>query len=47
MAYSFTALSPEGRSYLAEMTEEAFAAMIEEWRTHIDHWLVRNQETAN
>jgi hypothetical protein len=47
VAYSFTALSPEGRTYLAETTEEAFAAMIEEWRTHIDDWLVRNQATAN
>jgi hypothetical protein len=39
VAYSFTALSPSGRSFLAELTESAFARMIEDWRTRIDRWL--------
>jgi hypothetical protein len=40
VAYSFTALSPNGRLYLAELTERAFAAMIDEWRTRIDRRLL-------
>ena len=42
VGYAFTALSPGGRSYLANLTEEAFASMIEEWRTAIDRWLSSN-----
>jgi hypothetical protein len=38
--YSFTALTEKGRSYLAELTEEAFARMIEEWRVRINQWLL-------
>jgi hypothetical protein len=40
VAYSFTALSASGQRYLAGLTDQAFAAMIEAWRTRIDHWLI-------
>ncbi|TIO11142.1 hypothetical protein [Mesorhizobium sp.] len=39
IAYTFTALSTAGRSYLSELTEDAFARMIEGWKVGIDTWL--------
>ncbi len=39
IAYTFTALSTAGRSYLSELTEDAFANMIEGWKLRIDAWL--------
>lgn len=39
IAYTFTALSTAGRSYLSELTEDAFAQMIEGWKLRIDAWL--------
>lgn len=33
VSYTFTALSEAGNAYLDAMTEEAFAAYIESWRT--------------
>jgi hypothetical protein len=44
VAYTFTALTPDGQSYLAELTEDVFARMIEEWRTRIDRWLLSTQQ---
>ena len=32
VGYQFTALSPEGEAYLAELTPSAFTDMIEEWK---------------
>jgi hypothetical protein len=43
VTYAFTALSEQGRAHLAEVTETAFAAMIDGWREAIDH---RLSETA-
>jgi hypothetical protein len=40
VAYTFTALGSGGQSYLRDLTDEAFARMIEEWRTAIDRWLL-------
>lgn len=42
VAYTFTALTPDGQSYLSDLTEAAFARMIEEWRALIDRWLLGN-----
>ncbi|RWP17562.1 MAG: SRPBCC family protein [Mesorhizobium sp.] len=39
IAYTFTALSTAGRSYLSELTEDAFAQMIEGWKLRIEAWL--------
>ncbi|TIN34776.1 MAG: SRPBCC family protein [Mesorhizobium sp.] len=39
IAYTFTALNAAGISYLSELTEEAFAHMIEGWKLRIDAWL--------
>jgi hypothetical protein len=39
ITYTFTALSNEGRSYLASVSEPAFVGMIEEWRERIDRRL--------
>ncbi|RWP31427.1 hypothetical protein [Mesorhizobium sp.] len=38
IAYTFTALSTAGRSYLSELTEDAFA-QIEGWKLRIEAWL--------
>lgn len=40
IAYTFTALNTAGRSYLSELTEDAFAHMIEGWKVRIDAWLL-------
>jgi hypothetical protein len=32
VGYQFTALSPEGEAYLAQLTQDAFTSMIEEWK---------------
>ncbi|MER8710911.1 hypothetical protein [Mesorhizobium sp. M1295] len=40
IAYAFTALSPAGASYLSELTEDAFADMVEGWKLRVDAWLV-------
>lgn len=40
IAYSFTALSEAGRSYLSDLTEDAFTGMIETWKVRIDAWLL-------
>ena len=42
VAYAFTALSDEGRSCLAVLSEGAFARMIDDWQIRIDDWLLRN-----
>ncbi|RWP49197.1 hypothetical protein [Mesorhizobium sp.] len=39
IAYTFTALNTAGASYLSELTEDAFAHMIEGWKLRIDAWL--------
>lgn len=41
VAYTFTALSEQGLSHLADLTEDAFTRMIEEWRVRINQWLLR------
>lgn len=40
IAYTFTALNAAGRSYLSELTQDAFARMIETWKVRIDAWLL-------
>lgn len=40
IAYTFTALNAAGESYLSELTEDAFAHMIETWKVRIDAWLL-------
>ncbi len=42
VAYAFTALTPGGQSYLSDMTEAAFARMIEEWKKRLNQWLLGN-----
>lgn len=37
--YTFTALTADGRAYLAALTEPAFAKMIDGWRERINQWL--------
>ncbi|MEF2073139.1 hypothetical protein [Consotaella aegiceratis] len=39
VTYAVTALNADGEAYLADFTETAYAAMIEEWRVDIDRWL--------
>ena len=39
VAYTFTALTPVGQSYLSDLTEDAFAGMIDGWQTSINAWL--------
>ncbi|WP_343712037.1 SRPBCC family protein [Inquilinus sp.] len=39
IAYTYTALSPQGRVHLAELSEAAFTRMIEDWRNRIDRLL--------
>lgn len=39
VAYKFTALTPDGQSHLADLTEAAFAGMIDGWKTSINAWL--------
>ena len=39
VAYTFTALTPDGQSYLSNLTEAAFAGMIDGWQTSINAWL--------
>ena len=41
VAYTFTALTEQGRSDLAGMTETAFTGMIEDWRLRINRWLLQ------
>ncbi|RUW97446.1 MAG: SRPBCC family protein [Mesorhizobium sp.] len=36
ISYTLTALSEAGRSYLSELTEDAFTGMIETWKVRID-----------
>jgi hypothetical protein len=43
IAYTFTALSPEGKSYLAGLTGTAFSRMIDDWRTRIDQYLLTSR----
>ncbi|TIO74924.1 MAG: SRPBCC family protein [Mesorhizobium sp.] len=42
IAYTLTALNEAGRSYLFELTEDAFERMIEAWKVRIDAWLLKN-----
>lgn len=42
VAYAFTALTPGGESYLSDLTEAAFAQMIEEWKKRLNQWLLGN-----
>lgn len=46
VAYTFTALTDAGRAYLADLNEDAFARMIEDWRTKIDGWLAKDRQAA-
>jgi hypothetical protein len=39
VSYAFTGLNESGEAYLAGLTEDAFAAMIESWRGMIERWL--------
>lgn len=39
ITYKFTALTPDGQSYLAGLTEDAFAGMIDGWQRSINAWL--------
>ena len=39
VSYAITALNKTGQAYLAGLTEEAFARMIDGWQTSIDRWL--------
>ena len=41
VGYAFTALSPEGEAYLADITPTAFAAMIGEWERLILERIVK------
>ncbi|MER8640524.1 hypothetical protein [Mesorhizobium sp. M1365] len=38
--------SPAGASYLSELTEDAFADMIEGWKLRVDAWLVAVKSDA-
>jgi hypothetical protein len=40
VGYQFTALGPEGGAYMASLTPEAFAAMIEQWKQLIEERIV-------
>jgi hypothetical protein len=37
--YTFTALTEQGNTDLANLTDDAFSQMIETWRVQIDRWL--------
>ena len=41
VSYAFTALSRDGEAYLADLDEEAFRRMIEDWRVSIGEWLAK------
>jgi hypothetical protein len=41
VSYTFTALTEQGRTHLADLTEETFIRMIESWRVQINRWLLR------
>lgn len=43
IAYTFTALGENGRSYLSQLTEGAFVDMIETWKAGINAWLLKNE----
>lgn len=47
IAYTFTALNAAGRSYLSELTHEAFADMIEAWKVRIDAWLLTSASASS
>jgi len=36
VGYEMRALSPEGRAYISELSDDAFADMIDEWTQLID-----------
>lgn len=40
--YTFTALTEQGRTDLANLTEDAFSQMIETWRVQIERWFQDN-----
>ena len=40
VGYQFTALGPKGEAYMAALTPEAFAAMIDEWKRLIKERIV-------
>lgn len=40
--YTFTALTEQGKTDLANLTEDAFSQMIETWRVQIDQWFLSN-----
>jgi hypothetical protein len=42
ISYTFTALTSEGRTYLASLTASVFEEMIEDWRMRIDRWLAQS-----
>lgn len=46
IAYTFTALTDAGRSYLGDLSESAFRQMIEDWKVKINNWLQRGEIVA-
>ena len=44
VAYAFTALSEGGEAYLSDLTEDAFAQMIDGWQVLIERWLAGNAQ---